>query len=124
MSDKKTFTCIVCPNGCTIDAEYEGSRIVRIEGQQCRRGEEYVRQELTDPRRTIASSVPISGASLPLCSVRLSAAIPKKDIFRVMEEINKIHLRAPVTIGQVVIHGVCGLDCDVVVTKNLRLEES
>ena len=122
MSDRRTFTCIICPNGCTIEAEYEGEQIVRIAGQQCKRGEEYVRQELTDPRRTIATTVSISGASLPLCSVRLSAAIPKKDIFRVMAEINKVHLHAPVSIGQVVIRQVCGLDSDVIVTKDMPLD--
>ncbi len=122
MSDRRTFTCIICPNGCTIEAEYEGEQIVGIAGQQCKRGEEYVRQELTDPRRTIATTVSISGASIPLCSVRLSAAIPKKDIFRVMAEINKVHLHAPVSIGQVVIRQVCGLDSDVIVTKDMPLD--
>ena len=80
---------------------------------------EYVRQELIDPRRTISTSVRIKGAVLPLCSVRLTNAIPKKEIFRVMEEINKITLAAPVEIGQVVIKNVCGLESDVIVTKNM-----
>ncbi|NLI53682.1 MAG: DUF1667 domain-containing protein [Clostridiales bacterium] len=119
MSDKRTFTCIVCPNGCTIETVFDGDKILEINGQQCKRGEEYVRQELTDPRRTIASSVPISGATLPLCSVRLTKAIPKREIFNVMREINKVRLAAPVSIGHVVIQDVCGLGSDVIVTKNL-----
>ncbi len=119
MSDKRTFTCIVCPNGCAIEAVFDGDSILEIKGQQCKRGEEYVRQELTDPKRTIASSVVISGASLPLCSVRLTKAIPKREIFHVMREINKVSLIAPARIGQVVIRNVCGLDSDVIVTKNM-----
>ena len=68
---QRSFTCIVCPNGCEITAGYEtsadGSVVIHsIEGQTCPRGAEYVRQELTDPRRTIASSVRVRGGELPL----------------------------------------------------------
>ena len=76
----KEFTCIVCPNGCTITAEAEargdGAYAVRsVQGAACPRGTAYVEQELTDPRRTIATSVPVKGGALPLASVRLTAPI-------------------------------------------------
>lgn len=119
MSDYRVFTCIVCPNGCTVETWSEPGKPVVVKGNKCKRGEEYVLQELTDPRRTIATTVPVDNAELPLCSVRLTNAIPKRDIFRVMEEIRKVRLTAPVEINQVVIHNVCGLDSDVIVTKNL-----
>lgn len=118
----RTFICIVCPNGCTIETQYKGNEILGISGNKCRKGAEYVSQELIDPQRTIATTVPVHGACLPLCSVRLTKAIPKKDIFRVMDEIRKIKLEAPVRIGQVVIKNVCGLDSDVIVTKNMETE--
>ena len=59
---QRNFVCIICPNGCGIAASYDtsedGAVVIRsIEGQGCKRGAEYVRQELEDPRRTIASSV-------------------------------------------------------------------
>ena len=117
--NSRTFVCIVCPNGCTIEAKYEDDKIYSITGNKCKKGVDYVRQELIDPRRTISSSVRIEGAVLPLCSVRLTNAIPKKELFRVMEEINKITLAAPVEIGQVVIKNVRGLESDVIVTKNM-----
>ena len=120
----KEFTCIVCPNGCTITAEAEargdGTYAVRsVQGAACPRGTAYVEQELTDPRRTIATSVPVDGGGLPLVSVRLNRPIPKKDIFRVMEAVNAVRLQAPVSIGQVVLADVCGLGADVIVTKNV-----
>ena len=113
----RTFTCIVCPNGCEITAEYEGARVGTITGATCPKGEDYVRQELTDPRRTIATSVPVDGGELPLVSVRLDRPIPKKDIFRVMEAVNGLRLRAPTAIGQVALPNVCGLGANVIVTK-------
>ncbi len=119
----RTFTCIVCPNGCTIETRSEPGKETQVSGNKCKRGKEYVLQELTDPRRTIATTVRITGAALPLCSVRLNRAIPKKDIFRVMAEINKAHLTAPVRIGQVAVANVCGLGADVIVTKNMDRAE-
>ena len=114
-----TFPCIVCPNGCVVETRSEDGRLLSLKGNKCKRGEEYVQQELTDPRRTIATTVPISGASLPLCSVRLNRPIPKREIFRVMREIGGARLAAPVKIGQIVLENVCGLDSDVIVTKNM-----
>lgn len=82
-----------------------------------------MRQELTDPRRTISTTVPIQNAALPLCSVRLDKPIPKKDIFRVMEQINQVQLIAPVRIGQPVLKNVLGLGANVIVTKNMDAME-
>ena len=92
-----------------------------MKGNKCKKGLQYVEQELLDPRRTIASSVRIEGAGLPLCSVRLTKPVPKRYIFPIMEQINEVRLKAPAHIGDVVIPKVCGLDSDVVVTKNMGL---
>ena len=99
----RTFTCIVCPNGCEITAEYEGAKI--------------------DPKRTIATSVAVIGGELPLVSVRLDSPIPKAEIFNVMAEINRHTLTAPTVISQVLIENVCGLGSNVIVTKNVPVKE-
>ena len=116
---KRTFTCIVCPNGCEMEAEYEGTNVLSVTGNLCPKGRDYVTRELVDPRRTIASSVRVTGGILPLTSVRITRAIPKDRIFDVMEEINKVTLAAPVRIGDVVIENVLGLNSDVIVTKHI-----
>lgn len=116
----KRYTCIICPNGCEIEAETEQEEILSISGAACKKGEEYVRQELTDPKRNIASSVLVENGELPLVSVRLSSPIPKARIFDVMEEIKKLKLKAPVSAGQTVIHNVLGLGTDVIATKSVE----
>lgn len=118
--NSRAFTCILCPNGCEIEVCHEKGRILEIRGNKCPKGQQYVEQELTAPRRTIASSVRIKGSFLPLCSVRLTKPVPKQSIFSVMEEINRAELVAPVHIGDPVIRNVCGLDSDVIVTKNME----
>ena len=117
---KRTFTCIVCPNGCEIDAEYEGTSVISVTGNLCPKGRTYVTQELVDPRRTIASSVRVLDGTMPLASVRLNRPIPKDRIFDVMSELSRITLTAPVCIGDIVIKNVLNLDSDVIVTKNVE----
>ena len=124
----REFTCIICPNGCEITAELgereDGAcRIHSIEGAACPRGKAYVEQELTDPRRNIATSIPVEGGELPLTSVRLTAPIPKARIFDAMEEIRSCRVTAPVQAGTVVIKGLLGYDLDVIVTKTVEKRE-
>ncbi len=115
------FTCIVCPNGCEVEALLKDGEIVSISGASCPKGEAYVRQEITDPRRTIASSVLVRGGTLPLVSVRLDRPVPKNRLFDVMKEIRKTELNAPVKSGTCVIKNVLGLNSDVIATKTVPL---
>ena len=142
----REYTCIMCPNGCRITVQYiqkdilkedvsEGAGtsasssramtpaaapvITSLEGNLCPRGRDYVVQELTDPRRNIATSILVTGGELPLASVRLTAPIPKARIFDAMQEIRHISVTAPVKAGTVVIRNLLGLGVDVIVTKTI-----
>ena len=116
----REFTCIMCPRGCGVKAEILDGKVASVEGNFCPKGEEYVIQELTNPMRSIASSVLVEGGELPLASVRLSRPVPKDRIFDVMGEIRKVKVKAPTAIGQIVISDVLGLGSDVIITKNVR----
>ena len=116
----KEYTCIICPNGCEIEAEIEESRIIALEGATCERGRKYVEQELADPQRNIATLALIDKGDVPLASVRLNCAIPKARIFEVMAEMKKVKLTAPVVMGQIVLKNVLGLGSDVISTINVR----
>ena len=91
----------------------------RSRGRPVPGGTAYVEQELTDPRRTIATSVPVKGGELPLASVRLTAPIPKGEIFAAMEAMKRCVLTAPVEAGTVVISHLLGYEADVIVTKSV-----
>lgn len=115
----KEFTCIICPNGCDITAEIENGTLSKTEGELCKRGKEYVLQEITAPKRNIASLIKVNGGELPLASVRLTNPIPKEKIFDVMNEIKKVQVDAPTHIGQIAIENVLGLNSNVIITKNI-----
>lgn len=116
----REYTCISCPNGCDIQADVENGKILSITGNICPKGESYVEQELTDPRRNIATSILVKNGELPLASVRLTNPIPKGEIGKAMEEIRKISLEAPVKAGTIVISEILGYESDVIVTKTVE----
>ena len=114
----REFTCIMCPLGCSLEVTEENGQVLEVKGNTCPKGREYAVQEVTAPMRNIASSIRIEGGELHLASVRLSAPIPKKDIFRAMEEIRRVSRKAPVHIGDVVLENILDTGADFVATGN------
>ena len=112
----RTLICIGCPNGClvTVDKNPDGS--LSITGNTCKKGEEYARNEVTAPNRTVTSIVRVSGGKNPVVSVKTKEEIPKEKIAACMEEINRTALKAPVSLGQIVIADVAGTGVDIVAT--------
>ena len=114
----RTLICIGCPNGClvTVDKNPDGS--LSITGNACKKGEEYARNEVTAPKRTVTSIVRVSGGKNPVVSVKTKEEIPKEKIAACMEEISRTTLKAPVSLGQVVIADVAGTGVDIVATAD------
>ena len=121
---RKTFTCILCPNGCEIGVETEGIRIVAIEGATCDRGQEYVEQELKNPQRNVSTLVKVDKGDIQLVGVRLTNTIPRDRILDVMEEIKRIRLIAPVVAGQIVLENILGLNSDVIATNTVSVNRN
>lgn len=112
----KEMTCIICPRGCRLTIDDN----MNVTGNTCPRGKQYAISELTNPVRTITSSVRVTNREDLLCSVKTSGAIPKGKIFEVMEEINKLGVEAPTHIGDAVAKNILGLGVDILVTKEIK----
>jgi CxxC motif-containing protein len=114
----KEIVCIICPNGCRIRvAGTAGS--LKIDGHACQKGFEYAVKEATNPERIITSSVKVIGGEMPLASVKTKEPILKAKIKKVMQEIKKARVKAPVEIGDVVIQNVGNTGVDVVATRKV-----
>lgn len=112
--EQKKLTCIVCPMGCQIRAEMDDGRVTKISGATCKRGEAYARTELTDPRRTLTTTMRVAGAGL--VPVKSSAALPKALLMKSMDVINAANAKTPVMPGDVLIHDILGTGVDIVAT--------
>jgi CxxC motif-containing protein len=115
--ETKKLTCIVCPLGCQITAEVDGDKVSKISGATCRRGEAYAQAELTDPRRTLTTTMRVDGAGL--VPVKSSTALPKALLRQSMDIINAAKAKAPVEPGDVLIRDILGTGVDIVATDRV-----
>lgn len=107
------LTCIMCPMGCslTVTKTKDG---YEVSGNTCARGEAFGKEEVTSPKRIVTSLIRTQKG---VTSVKTSKPIPKKLIFEVMKEIDKVQVKSA-KIGDIVIKNVLNTGADVVVTKN------
>mgnify|MGYP006313546131 CR=1 FL=1 len=115
---KRELTCIVCPIGCSLVAEIEDGKVTSVTGNTCKRGDAYARDELTNPVRSLTTTVKLEGGALPVVPVKSSKPVPKDKMFECMKVINSASIKAPVKIGDVVIKDILGSGADIVVTNN------
>ena len=107
------LTCIMCPMGCSLTVT-KTKNGYEVSGNTCARGETFGKEEITSPKRIVTSLIRTSKG---VTSVKTSAPIPKKLIFNVMKEIDKVEVKNA-KIGDIVIKNVLNTGADVVVTKN------
>ena len=112
----KEMVCIVCPRGCHLKIDEE---TLKVTGNFCPRGEEYAKNEITNPVRTLTGSVDIVGGIHNRLAVRTDRAIPKDKMFDVMDELHKFTAHAPVKRGQVLIENVCGTGANVIASRDM-----
>ena len=111
----KELTCIICPNGCHLLVDDD----LNVTGNKCPRGAAYGKQEVTNPTRTITSTVVCDSSSLKVCPVKTKDPIPKGKIFDVMKDINTCEVKIPCHIGDVVKKDIGGTGVDLVVTRTI-----
>ncbi|MBN1246156.1 MAG: DUF1667 domain-containing protein [Anaerolineae bacterium] len=111
--------CITCPMGCTLQVTHDGDTLIHVEGNACQRGIAYVKNELTDPRRMVATTVRVKGGLHPLVPVYTQEAFPKPRIFDLLARVREIEVEAPVEVNQVVLADALGTGIDVVASRNM-----
>lgn len=102
----KELTCVVCPAGCRITAELdENGKVINVTGNTCPRGKTYAESEITNPVRTLTTTVTITGAASEAVTlpVKTSRPIPRGALFEAMEKIRVIVATAPVKTGDILI---------------------
>ena len=114
----KQLVCIGCPRGCRLTVEARDGELF-VTGNSCPKGHEFAVSEMTEPKRTICSTVRTVFADVPVLPVRVSDDIPKDRIFDVMREINAVTVAERIGRGEPVIKNVLGLGVDVISTSDL-----
>ena len=119
---EREFVCIICPNGCQIKVEYEGTNIKNIKGDECPKGKDYVKNEITNPLRVFTGSVLVENGDFSLVSVKTLSPIPKKYLKKVGEITRRIKVEAPVEIGQIVVSNLLDNNIDLIATRKVKMK--
>ena len=114
----KIITCIGCPLGCELSVQINNSDI-SVSGQACKIGDTYGKEEATNPRRNIATSIPVDGGDIPMLSVKNNTPIPKEKIFTCVSAIKKVRAKAPIKVGDTILTNAAGTGIDFVATRNI-----
>ncbi|MEA2087269.1 MAG: DUF1667 domain-containing protein [Candidatus Caldatribacteriota bacterium] len=121
---EREFTCIICPNGCLIKVEYEGTDIKNIKGDECPKGKDYVKNEITNPLRVFTGSVLVENGDFSLVSVKTPVPIPKKYLKKIGEITCRIKVDAPVEIGKIVASNLLNENIDLIATRKIEKKKS
>jgi CxxC motif-containing protein len=122
MPENRTFEylCIECPLGCRMEVEEDqNDTIVEVRGFTCKKGKVYAPQEHTDPRRSVTTTISVSGGIWPRLPVKTDGNVPKGRVGDVCRALRSITISAPVHMGDVVAADILGTGIDVVATRDL-----
>lgn len=120
MNEVTHYLCVGCPLGCRLEVEEdEVGQILEVRGFSCRRGKTFAVQEHTDPRRMVATTVRVTNGTSPRLPVRTRNPVPKAQVLELCHTLHALELRAPITIGEVVLKDALGSNVDVIASRSI-----
>lgn len=114
----KKLTCIVCPKGCDITVE-SSEDSYEIKGNQCIRGKEYALNEMTNPKRSITSTVKTIYKEFPRLPVKTDKDVELNNIFLVMRVLNYVEVDHPLHSGEVVIPNILDTGVNIIASCDM-----
>jgi len=117
---KRRITCIECPKGCSLSVDIENCRVVKIDRNECPKGEKYAISEVENPVRVLTATVLTRGLSLNMIPVKTDSPIPKGRISDAMKEIRKTEIAGDVNIGDIIIEDLLGLGVNLIATRGAK----
>ena len=112
------MVCIVCPNGCRLTVTQDGENI-RVEGAACKKGEAFAKTELSNPTRSLTSTVDTVFSDMPRLPVKTDGEVPKGRLFEVMAAIRAVKVTERLSTGDIVIPDLFGVN--IVATADMKL---
>ena len=115
---EKNLICIVCPMGCRLKVT-EANGNLEVSGNKCKKGITYAHDEITNPVRMVCTTVKIRGGIHSIIPVKTDRAIPEKYKLEVIKAVNKIDLKSPVKMGDVIISDLFGTGVNIVAERDM-----
>lgn len=112
------LVCINCPRGCDLTVENINGEI-KVTGNSCPRGEQYAINEMTNPLRTVTTTISIVSKKYNRLPVITSSPIPKAKILDICKALKGVEVKAPIKMGEIIIKDVLGLGSDIIASKSI-----
>lgn len=112
--------CIECPMACPVQLDVDDTgTVIKVTGQQCKRGKLYSIQEYGAPMRTLTATIVTEGSDHALLPVRSNKPIPKDMLRECMSLLSEVRVRPVVRIGDTLIKDISGTGADIIYTGDL-----
>lgn len=122
MSNKieKDLICIVCPNGCRLHGVLSEEGELTVTGNRCVRGKAFAGTELTNPTRSLTTTVKTDFEEMPYLPVRTDGEIPKYAIPDAIKELSQLTLTRKYSCGDTVLENLAETGIRVIAAMDLE----
>lgn len=122
MKEKRELICIGCPMGCLMTVTMDSGTVLSIEGNTCKRGDDYARREVVSPTRMLTTTVPVIGGERDTVPVKTSGEVPKPRLLDCARALRDVKLTAPVKAGDVILPNILDTGVDVIAVRDVKAQ--
>ncbi len=116
----KTIRCIVCPTGCEIEVKEIPDGEIVFEGYTCKRGLEYAKQEFSEPKRILTTTIRVDDALHPLIPVRTDKPLIKQKLNEALKIMARTIVNAPIKMGDILIENITNEEVNIIASRDLK----
>lgn len=119
MTETKNLICIGCPMGCALTVTMQDGAVTGVEGNTCKRGDDYARREVIAPTRVFSTTLPVQNGSRPTVPVKTAGEVPKAMVLECARALHGIILKAPLSAGDVVVSNLLNTGVNIVAVVDI-----
>ena len=113
------LVCINCPKGCKLEVEKINGEYV-VKGNSCPRGEKYAINEISNPLRTVTTTIEITSKMYKRLPVITTNQVPKDKVIDVVRALKNVQVKAPIKMGDIIVKNILDLNSDIVASKTIN----
>jgi CxxC motif-containing protein len=119
---KKEIRCIICPNACNITVYQNETGEIIVENEGCQKGKEYAKEEYTDPKRILTTTVRVEiNNQMKFLPVKTESLVPKNGLASYMKELAKVLIEKKVSKGDIVYKNIGNTGINVIASTDTEL---
>jgi len=93
-----------------------------VEGNKCDKGKEFARHEMSNPSRTLTTTVRTKFPGVPVISVRTAGEIPRDKLMTAMRELSDVVVEEELNVGDTVLENVAKTGISVIITSSALMK--